>query len=497
MSNAPSKRIAVIGGGITGLSSAHRVIELAAGKCQPIDVTLFEASDRAGGVAGTRRIGDYLVETGADSFITNKPGAIRLCERIGLADELISTETEFRGSLVLRKGQPLPVPDGFMLLSPAKVWPILKSPIFSPLGKLRMGMEFFVPRRKAASGEGLPDESLAAFVRRRFGEEALERIVQPLVGGIYTSDPEKLSLAATMPRFLNMEAEYRSLIVATRKQAAKQDAAKTQAEQHGSGARYGLFATLRGGVSDLLARLRSRLEESATVRFESAVESISRNADGSLTIQTAFDASVCDAVVLATPAYVSARLLSGLADHESKIDELKSHLEAIEYASTAIVVSGHRLSDIAHSLDSFGLVIPAAEKRKVLAVSFSSRKFPGRAPDGSVLLRSFVGGAMQPELLELNDAEICRTVSDELSEILGVSGEPDFMEVVRWNRAMPQYHLGHVQRVDRIFELTELLPGIELAGNAYRGVGLPDCITSAEEAAERVMALSSQQSNVG
>lgn len=488
MSDVSRKRIAIIGGGITGLAAAHRVLELATEEAQPIDVTLFESSDRAGGVAGTRRIGDYLVETGADSFITNKPGAIRLCERIGLADELISTETEFRGSLVLRKGNPVPVPDGFMLLSPAKVWPILKSPIFSPLGKLRMGMEFFVPRRKAASGEDLPDESLAAFVRRRFGEEALERIVQPLVGGIYTSDPEKLSLAATMPRFLDMEAEYRSLIVATRKQATKQDAAKTHAEQHGSGARYGLFATLRSGVSDLFARLRSRLEESATVRFESAVESVARNADGSLTVKTATETSNFDGVILATPAYVSSRLLGGLADSKSKIDELKSHLESIEYASTAIVVSGHRLADVAHPLDSFGLVIPAAEKRKVLAVSFSSRKFPGRAPDGRVLLRTFVGGAMQPELLDLGDEEICRTVSGELSGMLDAGGEPDFMEVVRWNRAMPQYHLGHVQRVDRIFELAESLPGVELAGNAYRGVGLPDCITSAEEAAERALA---------
>ena len=488
MSDVPRKRIAIIGGGITGLSAAHRVLELAESGAQPVELTLFEATDKAGGVARTRRIGDYLVETGADSFITNKPACIRLCERIGLADELISTETTYRGSLVLRNGKPVPVPDGFMLLSPAKVWPILKSPIFSPLGKLRMGLEFFVPRRRAGRGEVLPDESLAAFVRRRFGKEALERIVQPLVGGIYTSDPEKLSLAATMPRFLDMESEHRSLILATRKQAA------AQAEQHGAGARYGLFATLRGGISDILEKLRTTISTRADIRFEAAVESVSRDGRGTLLIQTASESHEFDRVVFATPAYVTSGLIGGLAAGNAaasapapNVIELQKLLGEIEYASTAIVVSGHCLADIVHPLTSFGLVVPAAEKRKVLAVSFSSRKFPGRAPDGRVLLRTFVGGAMQPELLELSDGEITRIVSEELAGILGVRGEPDFMEVVRWNRAMPQYHLGHVQRVDRIFELTESLPGIELAGNAYRGVGLPDCIASAEAAAERVM----------
>jgi protoporphyrinogen/coproporphyrinogen III oxidase len=480
MSDVPRKRIAIIGGGITGLAAAHRVLELADEKSQPVELTLFEATDRTGGVAGTRHIGDYLVETGADSFITNKPAALSLCERIGLADELISTETTYRGSLVLRKAKPVPVPDGFMLLSPAKVWPILKSPIFSPLGKLRMGMEFFVPRRKTAPGETLPDESLAAFVRRRFGKESLERIVQPLVGGIYTSDPEKLSLAATMPRFLDMEAEHRSLIIATRKQAAKQDADR---ERHGAGARYGLFATLRGGISDLFNKLRETIAARAEVRFGNRVDAVTRRSDGQVELRMGDAVSTFDGVVMATPAYVSSELLSA----EAGQDELRNLLGQIEYASTAIVVSGHQLADIRHPLNSFGLVIPATEKRKVIAVSFSSRKFPGRAPDGRVLLRTFVGGAMQPELLDLDDRGIARIVSQELSELLGVRGQPDFMEVVRWQRAMPQYHLGHVDRVARIFELTKSLSGIELAGNAYHGVGLPDCIASADAAAERIM----------
>ena len=232
-SQSVPKRIAVIGGGASGLAAAHRLLELSNNGPVKFDVTLFEAGNSVGGVATTRRIGDYLVETGPDMFITNQPAAVNLCRRIGLADELIPTETANRGSLVLRNGKPVRVPEGFMLISPAKVWPVLTSPIFSPLGKLRMGLEFLLPRRSDQS-----DETLAGFVKRRFGKEAFDRLIQPLVGGIYTADPDKLSLQATLPRFIEMERKHRSLIIATRKQAAMR---VSSAESDGSGARYGLL----------------------------------------------------------------------------------------------------------------------------------------------------------------------------------------------------------------------------------------------------------------
>ncbi len=245
-----SWRVAVVGGGLSGLAAAHRLGELSRAQNLPIEISVFEASPRIGGVMGTERLGDYLIETGADSFITNKPWAVNLCERLGIADRLIPTEETHRGALVLRKGKPVPVPEGFQLLAPAKIWPVLKSPLFSPWGKLRMGLEYFLPRRHA---EG--DESLAGFVRRRFGREALERLVQPLVGGIYTSDPERLSLKATMPQFLEMERQHRSLIRAARSKAGKNSSRETQAEQSASGARYGLFATPKAGISELLEAL--------------------------------------------------------------------------------------------------------------------------------------------------------------------------------------------------------------------------------------------------
>lgn len=489
----PARRLAVIGGGMTGLAAAHRLIELGSQSGQQIEVTLFEGSDRIGGVAGTTRIGQYLVETGADNFITNKPAAVKLCERLGIADQLLKTETTYRGSLVLKDGRPVPVPDGFMLLSPGKVWPVLRSPIFSMAGKLRMGMEFFIPRRTDDV-----DESLADFVRRRLGREALDRLIQPLVGGIYTSDPERLSLKATMPRFIDMEREYGSLIRASKKQAAREP--QQSGESLGSGARYSLFAAPRDGMSVIFDALRERIASKGRVVMNSPIVGLQSLPEQRVRLTFEDQRSEeFDGAIIAMPAFRQAALLRTLqqtADSSSSpiggLDELCRELTAIEYASTAIVVSGHKLDDIKHPLDSFGLVIPAIERRRVLAVSFSSRKFVGRAPEGRVILRTFVGGAMQPEQLQHSNEQIEAIVSDELRSILGVKGTPDFMVVVRHNDSMPQYYVGHVDRIQRINQLATALPGIVLAGNAFQGVGLPDCIDNAEAAADRLINHSAQ-----
>jgi oxygen-dependent protoporphyrinogen oxidase len=413
---------------------------------------------------------------GADSFITNKPWALDLCRRLGLEERLIPTDERFRRSLVLRKGQPVPVPEGFTLMAPARLWPIIATPIFSPWGKLRMGLEAVLPLRRSEAA----DESLASFVRRRFGREALERLAQPLVGGIYTSDPEKLSLRATLPRFLEMEREHGSVIRALRCDARRQP----HSDRKTSGARYGLFTTPAGGISELLDALAQRVTAVATIRTSTSVRSISPLSEGEeqrwqLSFQ---DGTVddFDAVILAVPARQAADLVA------SSDGALAAELRAIEYASSAIVVTGHKLSDVNHPLDASGLVIPAIERRRVIAVSFASRKFPGRAPEGRVLLRTFVGGAMQPEMLERSDDALIELVRDELRDILNVRGAEEFAVVARYDRAMPQYHVGHLERVARIERLAEAHPGLALAGNAYRGVSIPDCIHSGELAAERI-----------
>ncbi|MBI1347216.1 protoporphyrinogen oxidase [bacterium] len=471
--SATRHRIAILGAGLTGLASAHRLLELADERNLPLDIAVFDAGQRCGGIVGTVERDGYLIDTGADSFITNKPGALGLCQRLGLADRLQATDARYRGALVLSKGRPQPVPEGFQLLSPSAMWPVLRSPILSPWGKLRMGCEYFLPAQPTDE-----DESLASFVRRRFGAEALDRLVQPLVGGIYTSDPERLSLAATMPRFQEMEREYGSLI-----RAAYATKPTKSDDRTSSGARYGLFAGLQGGMQELVDTLTQRIQPQVAFKLGWRATSLMRSGETE-NYQLDFENGQQErfsSVILAIP---PARIADLIAGFDAPFSQA---LRQIESASSAIVVTGHNLSEIAHPLNAFGLVIPHRERRRILAVSFSSRKFPNRAPAGKVLLRTFVGGALQPELFALDDAALEQLVLEELRDTLGVTGAPDFSMIVRYPAAMPQYTLGHRDRVATIEKLQRQHPHLEIAGNSYHGVGVPDSIHSGEQAAERIL----------
>ncbi len=360
---------------------------------------------------------------------------------------------------------------------------ILKTPILSLAGKMRLLSEYIRPRNQ--SGE---DESLASFVRRRFGSETLDRLVQPLVGGIYTSDPEKLSLKATLPRFLAMEREHGSVMRAT--MAAARNSDQSNGDASGSGARYGLFAAPADGLSSLIATLEARLRDSGRVEihFETPVRCLTPPVGDNTAWSFVLDNNASgiqkfDRVLLTTPAWAAAKLLQDCSDAA-----LVRDLSGIEYASSAIVLSAHRVDDFAHPLDAFGVVVPAIEDRKILAVSFTSRKFPDRAPQGDVLLRTFVGGAMQPELFDAADDDMISMVHHELKSLLGMQANPTFTIVSRYKRAMPQYHIGHLDRVQRIEDRLSEHHGLELAGNAYIGVGIPDSIASGYAAADRLAA---------
>lgn len=471
MTAAQPIKIVVIGGGITGLAAAHRAIELGEQRERPVEVKLVEATDRVGGVIRTERDNGFLIECGPDNFITNKPAGLALVGRLGLTDRLLQTNDAHRRALVVRRGQLYPIPEGFLMMAPTKAWPIIRSPLLSPWGKLRMAMETRVACAEDNRGD-LYDESLESFVRRRLGNEAFDRIVQPLVAGVYTADPATLSLRATLPRFLEMERNHGSLIRAMRAQVA----ARTGKD---SGARYSLFVSFVDGMSTLIDALVDRIGTGRIVRG-SRVDTIDHNQSGwSLRTQRG-DSIDADHVIVALPTHAAAGLL-GSVDRD-----LADQLGSIEYASSAVVQLGWRRDQVPHPLDGFGFVVPAIENRRILAGSFSSVKYSGRAPQHHVLMRAFVGGATDPEALTMNDRTLVETVRNEFKGLLGVTAPPLITHINRWERSMPQYKVGHADRVRRIVESTSKHAGLHLVGNAYRGVGIPDCIADAERAVDAI-----------
>lgn len=488
--NVP-RQIAIIGGGLAGMAAAFRLSERSRQANSALRITLFEAGSRLGGAVATVREDGYLIERGADAFLA-KPPILDFCAALGQSDELLPTNQQYRGALVLRAGKPEPVPDGFQLMVPTRLRPILASRILSPSGKARLLAEQFIPRRRDGA-----EESLKSFVTRRLGRQAFERLVQPLVSGIYTADPEKLSLSATLPRFLEMEQQHGSLLAAGRAIRKKSfrspdnDMPSDDDQAESSGARYGLFTGPREGMEQILAELREKIMATTTVRLGESVLELGKVARSTGDTPVAAETWMVrtskdliplefDAVILAVPAFTAAKFLRGV---DQPLAEL---LDGIPYASSAIVATGHKLADIGHPLNAFGLVIPAVENRDILAVSFASRKFPGRAPANCVLLRTFLGGALRPDQLEQSDQDMIATARRELGELLGVRGEPETTLVSRYHRGMPQYHVGHLDRVARIEAAVGAYTGLELTGSAYRGVGIPDVITHANAAVDRL-----------
>lgn len=454
--------IIIIGGGISGLAAAHRLLE------QQVHVTLLEASPRLGGTIQTEHRDGFLLERGPDSFISEKLQALALAKQLGIESRLVQTNEQFRRSFIVRDGRLRAVPEGFQLLAPSRLWPFITSDIFSVAGKARMAADLLLPRKQT---NGANDESLASFVRRRLGTEALERMAQPMVGGIYTADPETLSLRATLPRFLDMEQKHRSLILAMLRQGRAQKIGT-------SGARYSLFLSFDRGMQVLVDTLAQQLK--ADIHLNTRALSLQRN-DAGWTIVTSNGELKADAICVAVPAYIAAGLLNDVDER------LAEKLRQIKYASTATINFAYRRAAVKHALNGFGFVVPFVEKRSLLACTFSNVKFLGRAPEGHVLLRAFAGGALQPEIFALNESEMAARVEADLRELLGINEAPLFVETAKWERSMPQYEVGHLDRVNEIEKLTAEMPGLTLAGNAYRGAGIPDCIRSGQVAAELLM----------
>lgn len=458
-------RTLVVGAGICGLATAYRLAKGGA------DVTLLEASPRLGGKVLSERVGTVVFEGGPDSFITQKPAALELVRELGLEGRLLPTSETDKDVFAYSRGRLRRYPEGLMLMAPAKVLPFLASDLVPWSAKLRMGLEFFLPR-----GSGAADESLGAFARRRFGHEALEVIVGPVMAGIYAGDPDRLSLAATFPQFLEMERSRRSIIMALR---AAHAARAQGARAPGPGPRVTMFMALDGGLSTLVAALAQRLPPGA-VRLSSPVESVARIGER-WAVMVGGETLEADSVVFAAPSAASARILAGLDP------VIAAGLASIPFVSTATVTLSYPPGSWGARLKGFGFVVDRREAKTIVAGTYSSCKFPGRAPDGTEVLRLFLGGAGREEVVSFDDARILSGVRADLSRILGADPEPAAGRVYRWPASNPQYNVGHQALLARLEEGLSAYPGLLLAGSSYRGVGIPDCVRSGSEAARRVL----------
>ncbi len=464
------KKIVVLGGGISGLAFVNRLRELKSSDGPPFTVTLIDAAPRIGGIIETHRQEGFLLEGGPESFITDKPWAASLCERLGISRELIPTNPHGRRSFIYRAGRLREVPEGFYLIGPARVWPFLRSDLMSWPAKLRACLEPFVPRKKQ---EG--DESAGAFIRRRFGEGALREAGQAMIGGIYSADPDTLSLQATFPKFLEMERAFGSVVKGLRSQAAKK-----AAEEKASGPRYSLFSTLRGGMETLVSALKEKNSQADFMTGDAAVKIARREAGWSVTLASGREREA-DVLCVALRAPHAAGLLKELAP------ELAGELASIAYESSVTVNLAFDETAFPRDLRGFGFVVPASENSGLLGCTFSHLKFEGRAPGSQVLLRAFLGGETRLKALTAPDKEAETMALAELKKIIPLQAAPLFSLVRRYPDSMPQYHVGHFDKAAHILRLAGTLPGLYLTGNAYAGVGIPDCIHLAEEQAARAL----------
>ena len=455
------KRIAVIGGGVSGLAAACE-LEKKIKNGAELEYVIFEASSRFGGVLQTENIDDFAIEAGPDSFLTEKTSAADLCRELGLGNQLISSNDGERKTYILVKGRLVPLPDGLMFMVPTKIQSTLLSPLFPWTTKLRMLAEWFY-----RPPSEVHESTVAKFVQRHYGREMVERLADPLLAGVYGGSADELSANAVLPRLVELEAKYGSLgrgMVALR---------KVRREKQSS-----IFTSLRNGMQEMSDAMLSRIPEAAR-RPNAPVQSVAPESGKWLVVSNERTEEF-DGVVFALPAYVCADLLQSSAPQQ-----FSSDLRQIPYSSSVTVALAYD-EDI-RVPPGFGFLVPRSEGKRILACTFVHQKFAGRAPGSKALLRCFLGGSRDEQILHSTDKELEAIVRRELGEILGLSATPLFTRIYRWPKAIAQYLVGHKAIVDRIKSMLSEVPGLALAGNAYGGIGIPDCLRSGSEAAMKVL----------
>ncbi len=459
--------VAIVGGGISGLATAYFLEKSAAQAGIPISIQLLEARERLGGVILTERTEDFLLEGGPDSFLTLKPAAVDLCRELGLSDHLVPSNDQRRKTFIWQGGKLREIPDGMMFVVPAKAWPVFASNLFSWSGKFRLAMAPFLPQPQ----DTRQDIAVADFIRQRLGTQALERLVEPLLAAVYGADVDALSTRAVLPQLLGLEEKYGSFWKGIR--ASR----RIRHRNGGPGPTGSLFLTLRDGLGEMTAALQKKLHQTQITTGTEITRVRCRESGKGFTLHSSRGETTADAVVAATPAHAAARLVSHLDGR------LAEQLASIPYHSSLTIALGFEERVFPQGLDGFGFVVPRSEGRKLVACTWVSTKFPFRSAPGRVLLRGFLGGAREPAILEETDAKILETTLRELGEIMGLRADPSFARIYRWERCMPQYNVGHLRRLEEISSLLANHPGLFLAGNGYRGVGIPDCIQSSSAAA--------------
>jgi oxygen-dependent protoporphyrinogen oxidase len=459
-------KLVIIGGGIAGLSAAY----YARKKDPHVEITLLESSNRWGGKITTDRItfddGQFIIEGGPDTFLATKPWAVTLSQELGLGERLHGTNPYKRNTYVLNRDRLLPLPDGLAMMIPTNIEAILKSGLVSWFSKARMGLDFVLPA-KAVNG----DESLGAFVSRRLGREAYENLIEPLMSGIYAGDGDQLSLASTFPYLRDLELKYGSLARGALTMRRQSNGKSVQGSRSA-------FLTPTTGLAEIVERLVEYLATNhVTLCLNTRVASVLQSNLWHLELDTG-ETLKANGVIIAAPTFAAAEMLASL------VPSLASDLRSIPYASTATVSLAYRQGDIPRDLDGYGYVIPRREGRRALACTWTSTKFPHRAPEGYALIRVFVGRAGQD--IPWNEADLLALAKEELKLSLGIDADPLVSRVFLWDKAMPQYNLGHPDILKRIDAALEKYPSLALAGNGYRGIGIPDCIHSGELAVEKI-----------
>ena len=468
------KHILIAGGGIAGLSAAYYATKKIQEQGLPMRVTLLEADARWGGKITTDRVdwddGQFIIEGGPDTFLATKPWGVALCKELGLGERLHGTNPQKKNTYVLHRSELKPLPDGLAMMIPTNIPAILRSQLVSWPGKVRMGLDFMLP---AAARNG--DESLGTFVSRRLGREAYENLIEPLMSGIYAGDGDALSLASTFPYLRDLELKYGSLArgaLLLRKQSAGKSVQGSRSA----------FLTPTTGLAEIVEALVAYLNaHHVTLRLESPISRVHQSGLGYDVELEQGEVLHADSLILATPAYVSGALLAELDPGLSEI------LRSIPYASTATISLAYRTNDLPRELDGYGYVIPRREGRRALACTWTSTKFPHRAPNGYALIRVFIGRAGQDEEMPRDNGSLIGLARGELKLTLGIEAEPLVARVFVWEKSMPQYNLGHPDKLTRLSGLLKHHPGLALAGNGYRGIGIPDCIHSGELAVETLL----------